>query len=464
MRICFIIPDGVGIRNYLYSDVIHHLQESGHEVVLWHSLEKDMIELAEKRFGSKFEQFIFEHQPDNSLIQLLRESARYARLTLNSKLKNNPTIMTNWIGGIGSIKNKALMRLAEIVGGNIKTYKETAKLEKRNFKLIRKTKNFKDAIAKLKEINPDLLFCTHQRVFSVTTTMEAAKSLGIPTAMAIFSWDNLPKGRLPFRADNYFVWSNYMKQELLGYYPEISESQISVTGTPQFDFYFKKELILDKNSFATKYGLDPSKDWVCFSGCDTVTSPNDPLYLKNVASSLKGQDQIQLIFRPVPVETIDRFKTVLDQYDNIKLFMPLWKRGNHWSSFFPLFEDIQVLVNLAYHCKVVVNIGSTMALDFTAFGNVGLYLNFDHANTSPDWSVDMVYKFEHFKSMGDLKAVGWINSPDQILPMVKKAISEPKVVSPDNKKWFNKIVQPHPEKLSSLRVAEALTEMIKKPN
>lgn len=461
MRICFLIPDGVGIRNYLYSDVISHLKSAGHEVILWHSLDPGMIELTEKRFGEKFEQHRFEHQPDNTLVQLYRESARFARLVLNAKQKNNPTIMTNWIGGIGSFKNKALMNMAELVGKQAKTYEDTAALENKKFKLIRKSRKFKNAIQKIKELNPDLIFCTHQRVFSVTATMEAARYLNIPTATAIFSWDNLPKGRLPFRADRYFVWSDYMKNELLEYYPEIPKNQIDITGTPQFDFYSDQNLIMDKEAFANKYGLDASKNWVCFSGCDSITSPNDALYLEDVASSLNEQDDIQLIFRPVPVESEKRFQTVLEKHKEVVLFKPIWEKGKDWANYFPLFEDIQVLVNIAYHCKVVVNIGSTMALDFTSFGNVGLYLNYDHAESKANWSVDTTYKFEHFKSMDGLKAVGWINSPAEILPMIQKALEKPEEISPDNKKWFERIVQPN-SKLASARVAEALAQMVNK--
>ena len=460
MRICFLIPDGIGIRNYLYSDVITHLRNAGHEVVLWHSLDEGMIKLTEERFGRKFEQFQFEHLPDNFLVQLYRESARFARLQLNAKQKDNPTILTNWIGGYGSFKNKILMNFAEKIGKRITSYNETASLEKRNFKQIRKSRKFKAAVSKIKEINPDLIFCTHQRVFSVTATMEAAKYLDIPTATAIFSWDNLPKGRLPFRADRYFVWSEYMKQELKDYYPEIEELKIDITGTPQFDFYRDPSLIVSKDVFAAKYGLDASKDWVCFSGCDSITSPNDALYLNDVAASLEGEKNIQLIFRPVPVESEKRYSAVLNRYPNIKLFKPVWKKGEHWGSFFPLFEDIQILVNLAYHCKVVVNIGSTMALDFTAFGNVGLYLNFDQPESKHDWSVTTTYKFEHFKSMKDLKAVGWINSPEEILPMIKTALSSPEQISPDNKKWFDRIVDPNPLKPAAKRISEALVSML----
>lgn len=464
MRICLLIPDGVGIRNYLYSDLIEILKKEGHQVVLWHSLDSNMIQLVEDRLGFKLEQFKFEHKPNGILVQWLREAGRYARIRLNASKMNNPTILTNWSRASSSVKGKLLNLAAEWLGKQITTYKGVELVELQGFRLLNNSDEVADSLKILERIKPDLLFCTHQRVFSVTASIQAAKSLGIPTSTAIFSWDNLPKGRLPFRVDRYLVWSKYMKEELLNYYPEIPEHKISITGSPQFDFYFKSELLISKTEFAKKYDLDPTKEWVCFSGCDTHTSPNDPKFLTDVAQELENEPGIQLLFRPVPVEPIDRFSSVLESFPKIKLLLPRWVQGNHWGSFFPLFEDLQLLVNLAYHCKVVVNMGSTMALDFSVFGNVGLYLRYDHSGINKEASVNTIYQFQHFRSMENWKAVGFIYSKSEILNQVKAALEHPDQVAPDRKLWFNKIVEPQPEKSAAVRIAEVLTSMAKPKN
>jgi hypothetical protein len=44
-----------------------------------------------------------------------------------------------------------------------------------------------------------------------------------------------------------------MKEELLMYHPEINESNIHITGTPQFAPYFDDRLKLDRNDFAEKF-------------------------------------------------------------------------------------------------------------------------------------------------------------------------------------------------------------------
>ncbi|WP_439488449.1 hypothetical protein [Algoriphagus sp.] len=459
MKICFLIPDGVGIRNYLYSDVLKILNENGHEIIIWHSLDPKVITHVEDFLGFPLQSLHFEHKSDSLGVQLIREATKYARLKLNARKVSNPTIMDNW-SSKGTFKSKVLYKLSEVFGGLLDSYEKVATTESWGFGLLKSSDNYKNALKNLQQMKPDLVFCTHQRVFTATASMLAAQDLGIKTATAIFSWDNLPKGRLPFRVGHYFVWSDYMKSEMAIYYPEIDPGKITVTGTPQFDFYSKTELILSKADFAKKYDLDPLKNWVCFSGNDSLTSPFDPQYLDQVGEALKNNEDIQLIFRPVPVEPSERFQSVLNLHPHIRKIIPEWVPGDHWGNYFPLYSDIQLLVNLVFHCKVVVNIGSTMALDFAAFGNVGLYLNYDQsAEAKTYWSVENTYNFQHFRSMEKLKAVGWINDVEDILPKIKVALAKPDLVAPDRSAWHKKIVQPSKHYSASKRITEALESL-----
>ena len=455
MRIVLLIPDGIGIRNYLYSNVIKYINEANHEVVIWHSLPDEVIKIAEKMHGISIESHKFESFPDPFFIRLYREATTYARLHLNAKAKKNPTILTNWNTKRNTFGKKLLYPMAEKLGAALKSYLSIEKLEKKIYQRQRKTDAFKTYQSQLKAMKVDVLFCTHQRVPQVVSTMLAAQSIGIKTVTSIFSWDNLPKARLPFRADQYLVWSSYMKNELLDYYPDIKEKSIAITGTPQFDFYRDANVLTSREDFAKCYDLDLNKKWVLFSGNDVVSSPFEVNYLKDVAEELGSYKEIQIIFRQVPVETADRFKPVIEKYDNIKHLSPEWQNGKNWTDFYPKFRDIKLLVNLAKHCAAVINVGSTMALDFSNFNTPALYIKYDQP-ISPNWSVDVCYKFQHFRSMEGLDPVGWINSPTEISEKVKTAIEHPEKIGPDRKKWFNRIVEPHPTKSASERIVEAL--------
>ncbi len=457
-KICFLIPDGVGIRNYLYSDVIKDLASQGHEVIIWHGLSPRVIELSAEITGYHAEQKSFKTFKEDLVVQILRESSTYARLKHNSIKTDNPTIMLNWHEKVGPLRRRALVAVSEFLGNRIKGYQGIQSTEKIYFSRLKKTEAYRQYISDLHEMNPDVLYCTHQRYPGAAFALEAAKDLGITTVTGIFSWDNLPKARLPLRSDYYTVWSDYMKSELMYYYPEISEEQIAITGTPQFDFYSEEESIMDRDKFAEAFDLDPKKQWVCFSGCDAKTSPHDAKYLEDVADAIKGEDDIQLLFRQVPVETAKRYESVLLNHPEIKHLPPFWNKGSHWNEFYPLPKDISHLVNLSYHCATVINIGSTMALDFSWFNSPGLYLNYDH-EIGQVWTVKDIYQFQHFRSMKGLDAVVWANSKQEILPQVRAILDNPDEVAKDRGEWLKVISGEISDKSASARISNLLENL-----
>jgi hypothetical protein len=455
MKICFLIPDGVGIRNYLYSDVMKFLSKKGNEVIVWHSLGKEQISKVRANIGVEFEDYEFIHMAELPTVKFIRESAVLARLKKNVLIRNNPSILDNWKPNKIGFKNRLFYSFVEGTSKFLSTFQSIYSFEKTGFLLLRRSEAYKNSLRFLGDSKPDILFCTHQRVPSITAAVEAAKDLNIKTFTAVFSWDNLPKARLAFRTDKYLVWSPYMRDELITYYPEIEGNQIEVTSTTQFDFYRNGDLIEGKEKFAARYGLDPSKNWICYSGSDIISSPNDPEYLEDIAQALQNQHQIQIIFREVPIESIDRFKEVLNKYPSILNISPEWVKGSHWGSFFPLISDIKLLVNLAYHCGIVINLGSTMALDFAVFESSAFYLNYDQPHEKKRF-VKEIYNYEHFKTMHGLNAVGWINSKEEILPKILQALQNPNSFGPDRNKWFQRVVSPMKDESSAERIVKAL--------
>ncbi|WP_339753899.1 hypothetical protein [Algoriphagus aquimarinus] len=455
MKVCLLIPDGIGIRNYLYSDIIPLLQESNVDVAVWHSLDPAVMKEAERLNPQvNFENYVFQFYKEDPLPRFLRDCIGYARLKANAKMEGNPTILDNWLPK-KNFKGKVSNYFAEIFGSTFTDLDKITKVDTIIQHQQRKSAAYRKYRDDLKRINPDVLLCTHQREPNAGVAMLAAQDLGIRTVAVIFSWDNLPKGRLPMRATNYLVWSEYMEKELLKYFPDIKKEDIQIVGTPQFDFYSNQELIKSRIEFAEENGLDPLKRWICYSGDDSLTSPHDPIYLNDIGEALQNQQDIEVLFRPVPVEGFERYQSVLDKFPFIKTLVPKWKKGEFWNKFFPYPEDIAVLVNLAYHADVVLNVGSTMALDFSQFNKPGVYVNYEVAPDHP-WSIKRVYQFQHFRTFADLDAVGWINSPAEILSTIRKAIDTPSEIAKDRLVWRDRIVYQDQQSSSSSRIVDFL--------
>ncbi len=441
-HVLILVPDGVGIKNYLYSQILTYLKEDA-KISIWSTLPIEAFSDVKDIHNLDFDYKQIVLLPENILTRLYREATTYARLIYNSKLKSNPTILTNWREPKHGFKVKLLYRVAKIFGSYLSnSYSKILKFEAKSIKNISPSliDNYSD---ELKRCDVNTIFITHQRVPGLMPICLAAKQLNIKTATAIFSWDNLPKARLAVKTDEYFVWSQWMKDEMKDYYKEIPQENVKLVGTPQFEFYMDKSRIIERNDFAIKYGLDTNKKWICFSGDDKVTSPYDEFFLRDLAEQLWSEkDRLQIIFRRCPVDFSSRYDNVLlNNKDFIIPINPIWNNESEtgWTGFFPKYEDIDLQINLAQHCELVTNLGSTMAVDFITFNKPCLYLNYNPSNDI-SWSTEIIYNFQHFRSIGNLEAVGWIDGKDDILQKILETLKEPLEVAKDRKEWMSILV------------------------
>ncbi len=417
-KVLLLFPDGVGIRNYLYSNVFQNAKE---DLVLFHNFDNETI-TALKKSVSLSDSIVIPEYKESVKEKFLRELICLIRLYYNAKKVRNPSLLTNWNWNQKTLSKKIFYKIIETIAPFIKEYDTILKLEKRYQKAIRENPFYNEVKDILKQVRPNTVFCSHQRALKAATVFAVAQDLGISTTTVIYSWDNLPKARVALRADSYLVWSHYMKKEMEFYYPEIPLDTIIVTGTPQFEFYQDPKNILDEKFFYEKYNLDPNKKIICFSGDDSKTSPDDPSYLKDIAQELINanlQDQYQILLRRCPIDFSGRFESIVNEYKElIKEAPPLWyfNSSKEWSAVYPSFEDIKLLVSTAFYADVVVNVGSSMAFDFVMFDRPCVFINYDQENkNTQDWSVKTIYQFQHFSSMPNEECVIWLNHKAEIV-------------------------------------------------
>jgi len=438
-RVCILVPDGVGVKNYLYSPLFAN-QKATYQ--LYHDFGPETLALIKQHISLE-QDWKLPSYSEGVWEKFLRECIHRSRLVYNAKKVNNPTILRFWKRGNRKLKNRIFYGVVVAMSRMIGSYSQILTLEKWYQKSLDNNPFYKKALAQLKKQRPDVLFCTHQRALKVPALFRAAKALGIPTVTVIYSWDNIPKARLAPKADRYFVWSQHMAKELQTFYPEIDKSKIVVTGTPQFECYKDSENIIERATFLAHYGLDPRKKIVCFSGDDVKTSPNDPQYLYDLAKALSESnmaDEVQIAFRRCPVDLSGRYDKVLASFPElIRSVDPLWRTTKEgWDAVYPLLEDVQLLVSLAFYADVVINVGSTMAFDFGMFDKPAIYINYDQ-DLGEDWSVETIYKYQHFRSMPDATSVYWLNERTTIAEVVQSALEGG---GSKIKPWFQVITAP----------------------
>lgn len=465
MKILFLVPDGVGIRNYLYSNLPKELISKDFEISLYHKIsDSALLEIESVYPGITNNNKEIPDLKEKFQLRLLRESSAYARLIYFSKILKNQSVKYFWAKKPKLLKLKLFYFLCKLFGKTLSfNYATIRYAEKRYESLVKNTTAYKKAIVDLEIINPNYVINLHQRSPITTPVLLAAKDLKINNGTVIFSWDNVPKARLICRPKTYFVWSKLMKEQLCLLYKEIKQENVYIVGSPQFEFHKRKEFRIAKELFFKKYNLDINKKTICFSGDDIMTSPYDQVFLSDLSESLQKfskSERPQIIFRRCPVDFSTRFDNVLNKYNNlITVITPDWRvekknDKNTFSLIYPSYNDVTLLVNTCLHSDLVINLGSTMAHDFAVYNKPCLYLNYNPVKYS-SWSIEKIYRYEHFKSMSDLDAVGWINSKEDFYEKIKVALNEPNQIGRERTKWLERVIQ-HPLENNSLNLAKTI--------
>ena len=471
-KLLILIPDGTGIKNYLLSSFITKAVQE-FDVILAHNFDDEI----EKEIAVSADQYLRVRIPEYNepfLLKFYREAITYARLLYNSRIRKNPTILINWRRSFKQITKKTFYQLVKTYGKYLANdYKRIQNTNQLYHDKVMNSHSIKEYVKLIQDYQPDVVVTTHQRSVLNVPLFAAAKKLNKTSVSFIYSWDNMPKARIPYFSDYFYVWSDYMKSEFDDYYPEIDDDRIKITGTPQFEFYLDETLLKTKADFCLQYNLDENRPIVCFSGDDRLTSPFDPFYLRDMAqvfSEVDKKNRPQIMLRPSPADDGSRFQWVLEEYSNIIYAPADWFESNsskHWSVKFPKKNDIKNLVNVTYHADAVVNVGSTMAHDFAMFKKPAFYLNYmpeveistlEHINAK-NWSIKTIYKYEHFRSMDGLKPVYWINARNDFKNIPLKIVKYDEKEQADQKKWRDKIIGEMLYKQASTNLVNELSKL-----
>lgn len=461
-KIFILLPDGVGLKNFAFTNFHNIGLEKGNDITFWNNTPFDLSVLG-------FKEIRIEYAKVHPLTDVLKRAQTQIELNLSIK-KSKDKVYDSYRFPFSHRDIKASLKSSYarwlIFWNN--SNKGLRRVRKNIVTQERKTKLYFDSLETLQKERPDLVFCTNQRSMLAIAPILAAQDLGIPTATFIFSWDNLPKATKIIETDYYFVWSDYMKKELLYYYPHLTENQVFVTGTPQFETHNDETLLVSKADFFKEYHLDLNKKYICFSGDDVTTSPNDPTYLADTAKAVAKLNQkgfnLGIIFRRCPVDFTNRYDAVLETYKEIITCVnPKWKKmGQAWHAILPTKEDLALQMNTIAHTEMVINLGSSMVFDYVSFGKPCGYINYDVPNAQfPNWSVKNIYKFIHFRSMPNKNVVLWINHPNEIEEYITKGMSkEANDVVVNAQQWFE-IINQHPTAMASERIWNAIETIIK---
>lgn len=429
MNITLLIPDGVGVRNFVIGSFLQHASKVANCHVL-HSIPEDLLPAYRNGFGAdlKWERLLAYRETPLSM------TLRYALAFAHMQWADTFSMRNNLRKPIlGSWRRQAIQRTARLVGQMTASPSGIRLLDRCQTRTVLQLPEVEHYRRMFEQTKPSVVFCSHQRPPEILPATLAARSLGIPTATFIFSWDNLTsKGRIAAPFDHFLVWSELMSSQLLRYYPDVTPDRVHVVGTPQFDPYAASDLHWSREEFFTRVGADLSRPLICFSGGDTGTAPEDHLHVRvlmELIRSGKIKNNPQVLLRPAPVDDGVRYDEVRRDYPELIYAAPAWihSEPGNWASVIPSPDDVQFLANLTRHADLNINLASTMTLDFAIHDRPVVNIAFDFADPPPHgkplW--DYYYRFDHYRPIVEIGAARFARSREELAEHINTYLENP---------------------------------------
>ncbi len=428
-HLALLVSDGPGVRNLIVGDFLGQAARIGPVSVL-HNLPDELLSGHRATWNGAVSWEPLRPYSESRPAEFLRQTLGYAHMFWadTQAMRHNRRAPLK-----GSWGRRGFQRASRTVGRAAASRRAIALLAACHQLAVSRASEVGDYMTWLDRTRPSVLLCSHQRPPLVLPAVLAAQALGIPTATMVFSWDNLTsKGRIAAPFDHYMVWSDHMAAELRRYHPDIAPDRIHVVGTPQFDVYGSRDVLLTRTEFFKTIHADPSRPLICYSGGDTGTTPEDQDHVAILldliaAGAIAGRPQV--ILRPSPVDDGRRYDAVRARYPELIYAKPAWvdvKPGN-WARVIPTADDVVFLANLTGHADLNVNLASTMTLDFAIHDKPVVNVAFDVADPPrfgmPVW--DFYYRFEHYRPVVELGAARFARSREELAAHVNAYLADP---------------------------------------
>jgi glycosyltransferase involved in cell wall biosynthesis len=427
--IALLLPDGVGVRNFVLGAFADRTAERG-PVLALHALSDDLV----ARYAALTPGFdwrpLLAHRPGR-LTELLGSATGYAHMywlrTAAMRRRLGQPIAAKTRGRLAQI------HAARALGRAMASPAGIAALERLYHATVARSEAFGYYHALFARTRPAVLFCTQQRAPLAVAPVLAARALGIPTVAFIFSWDNLSsKQRIAAPFEHYCVWSDAMRDELRRYYPAVPREAVHVVGAPQFDAYADERTLWSREEFCRRVGADPGRPIICYSGGDTGTCPDDAHHvaiLLRLIRDARIPGDPQVLLRPSPVDDGRRYAAVRREFPELLYAPPAWVHTvpGDWSRVAPLPEDLPLLANVTFHCALNVNVASTMTLDFALRDRPVVNIAFDATSPPPLARPlrDVYYRYEHYEPVITLGAARLAHDADELAAHVRYYLADP---------------------------------------
>jgi hypothetical protein len=280
----------------------------------------------------------------------------------------------------------------------------------------------------LKEVAPDLVWSTMCASALEYPYVLAARDLGLPIVTSILSFDNLTsRASFPIY-DHYLVWGRRMQAQLLRLYPEISPHQVTITGTPQFDFHRDPKYLWPRSATCERLGLAKDARYFLYAASHESLAPAEPTLVTQIARSMKADAVLKdykLAVRLHPHDNGSRWGCVLAESDVVRVsrVSDSGLTSHGWA--LPTPEDQPLLISSVAHAEGCLNIVSTTSLDAAILDRPVICIDFTTELKSPREIMYEEYGTDHYSPLVQSGGLRVAHSWDELIVLMRQALTNP---------------------------------------
>jgi hypothetical protein len=402
------VPHGSSAGNVLRTGLVQRLLDSapGVEVVLASPLVEDVSFVQEFRHPRVTFELLPPHRPagvEARLMALIQASYVDSGVTEAVKIRKQEAIAKKTMRFI-----RAKRRLASVLAPSI----------------VRKESRYDLVDRLVSHPAAEQLFDRHRPVLLVTSSpglilaevplLRTAVRRGVPSMAVDASWDNFTNKVLPVRhVTRLLVWNELMKQQavtLHGYRPE----QITVTGPPHWDLYFRAGRGSTRETFFRRIGADPSRKLITLTTTPLELYPHYDHMLRGMIEAMsagKFPYPSQILVRVHPRDDLVRYKAFLGLPHVIveKPFRTTVRTGDGMAVDITT-DSQQHLADTMRYSDVVVQVASTIAIEASIFDTPVINVSFD--GESPAEYIRSARRYLQFPHFANVARHGAVKHAD----------------------------------------------------
>jgi hypothetical protein len=213
--------------------------------------------------------------------------------------------------------------------------------------------------------------------------VKAARGLGIPTALLVFSWDNLSnKGRIRVPPDRVFVWNERQRLEAEELH-DVDPERVVAVGAPRFDEFFAMTPSGPAEELHAALGLDPGGATVLYLGSSPQVVPDERVVVEGWLAAVRSAPDPELrranvLIRPHPAQQAiwDEWRT---HEPHVAVSRDSSKHGDQ-----SLYDEL-------WHSRVVVGLNTSAQIEAAIVGRPTC--TFDAGGLAPGQEGSLHYRY-----------------------------------------------------------------------